>query len=97
MGYLRRGALGALAVAWVFIAPSFLIVVAVAVAVGVAHYSGLPVVASLFYAIAPAVMAIITIAAVKLLRLTDRRDWRLWLVSAVMFAVTASTGRNRRC
>ncbi len=63
-----------------------------------AHYSGLPVVASLFYAIAPAVMAIIiTIAAVKLLRLTDRRDWRLWLVSAVVFAVTASTGRNRRC
>ncbi len=95
MGYLRRGALGALAVAWVFIAPSFLIVVAVAV--GAAHYSGLPVVASLFYAIAPAVMAIITIAAVKLLRLTDRRDWRLWLVSAVVFAVSASTGRNRRC
>ena len=90
VGYLRRGALGALAVALVFIAPSFLIVVAVGAVY--ARYSGLPVVASLFYAIAPAVMAIITIAAVKLLRLTDRRDWRLWLVSAVVFAVTASTG-----
>jgi chromate transporter len=36
--------------------------------------------------------AIITIAAVKLLRLTDRRDWRLWLVSAVVFTVTAGSG-----
>jgi len=38
------------------------------------------------------VMAIITIAAVKLLRLTNRRDPRLWTVSAVIFAVTATIG-----
>ncbi|HEV7450714.1 MAG TPA: hypothetical protein VGO16_04875 [Pseudonocardiaceae bacterium] len=37
-------------------------------------------------------MAIITIAAVKLLRLTNRRDWRLCTISAVVFAVTAATG-----
>src|SRR6478672_1409585 len=68
VGYLRKGALGALAVALAFIAPSFLLVVAVGALY--ARYSGLPVVASLFYGIAPAVMAIITIAAVKLVKLT---------------------------
>jgi chromate transporter len=90
VGYLRRGSLGALAVAVAFIAPSFLIVVAVgALYTG---YSGLPVVQALFYGIAPAVMAIITIAAVKLIRMTDRRDWRLWTISALVFGLTAATG-----
>ncbi len=90
VGFLRRGPAGALAVAVAFIAPSFLIVVAVGALY--VRYSGLAAVASLFYAIAPAVMAIITIAAVKLLRLTNRHDRRLWAVSAVIFTVTATTG-----
>ena len=90
VGYLRRGALGALAVAAAFIAPSFLLVVTVGFLYS--RYAGLPVVQALFYGIAPAVMAIITIAAVKLVRLTDRRDWRLWTISAVVFALTAITG-----
>jgi chromate transporter len=90
VGYLRRGPAGALAVSLAFIAPSFVIVVAVGALY--VRYSGLAVVQALFYAIAPAVMAIITIAAVKLLRLTNRRDPRLWAVSAVIFAVTAATG-----
>jgi chromate transporter len=91
-GYLKRGAAGAAASALAFIAPSFLMVTAVAAVY--AHYSGLPVVQSLFYGIAPAVMAIITIAAWKLVRLTDGKDWRAWAISAVVFAVTASTGRE---
>src|SRR5215469_9165701 len=37
-------------------------------------------------------MAIITIAAIKLIKLTDRRDWRLWGISAAVFALTALTG-----
>jgi chromate transporter len=90
VGYLRRGPAGALGVAVAFIAPSFVIVVAVAALY--VRYSGLAVVQSLFYAIAPAVMAIITIAAVKLLRLTNRRDPRLWTVSVAIFAITAATG-----
>jgi len=90
VGYLRRGPAGALAVAVAFIAPSFVIVVAVGALY--VRYSGLAAVQALFYAIAPAVMAIITIAAVKLLRLTNRRDPRLWAVSVVVFAVTAATG-----
>jgi len=56
------------------------------------HYAGLRAVQSLFYGIAPAVMAIIAIAAWKLVRLTDGKDWRAWAISAVVFAVTAITG-----
>jgi chromate transporter len=90
VGYLRRGSLGAAAVAAAFVAPSFAIVVAVGAAYS--HYSGSSVVQALFYGIAPAVMAIITIAAIKLVKLTDRRDWRLWGISAAVFALTALTG-----
>ena len=89
-GYLEHGPLGALAVAVPFIAPSFLLVLAVAVMY--VRYQGLAVVQSLFYGVAPAVMAIIAIAAVKLARLTNRRDRRLWAISAVLLAVTALTG-----
>src|SRR6266702_2639563 len=39
-------------------------------------------------------MAIITIAACKLVRLTDGKDRRAWAISAVVFAVTATTGRE---
>jgi chromate transporter len=90
VGYLRHGSLGALAVSMAFIAPSFAIVVAVGALY--TSYSGLSVVQALFYGIAPAVMAIITIAAVKLIRMTDRRDWRLWTISALVFGLTAATG-----
>ncbi|MQY40564.1 putative chromate transport protein [Streptomyces sp. RB17] len=92
VGYLRRGALGAAATALAFIAPSFLMVTGVAAVY--AHYAGLSVVQALFYGIAPAVMAIITIAAYKLVRLTDGKDWRAWAISAVVFSVTAVTGRE---
>jgi chromate transporter len=90
VGYLQRGSLGALAVAVPFIAPSFLLVLAVAVVY--VRYQGLAVVQSLFYGIAPAVMAIIAIAAVKLARLTNQRDPRLWGISVVLGTVTALTG-----
>ena len=92
VGYLKRGAFGALATAVTFIAPSFLMVSVVAALY--AHYSGLSVVQSLFYGIAPAVMAIIAIAAYKLVQLTDGKDKRAWVISAVVFAVTALTGQE---
>ncbi|MFJ9371165.1 chromate efflux transporter [Nocardia sp. NPDC101769] len=90
VGFLRRGALGAAAVAGAFVAPSFAMVVAVGAIYS--RYSGLPVVQSLFYGIAPAVMAIITLAAINLVKMTDRKDWRLWSISALVFALTAITG-----
>ncbi len=92
VGYLKRGPAGAAATALAFIAPSFAMVVAVAAVYS--HYSGLSAVQSLFYGIAPAVMAIITIAALKLVRLTDGKDWRAWAISAVVFTVTAVSGKE---
>jgi chromate transporter len=92
VGYLRRGPLGAVATALAFIAPSFLMVTAVAAAY--VHYAGLSAVQSLFYGIAPAVMAIIAIAAYRLVKLTDGKDWRAWAISAVVFTVTALTGQE---
>jgi chromate transporter len=89
-GFLRKGWAGALATAAAFIAPSFLLVLAVAVIY--ARYSGLAIVQSLFYGIAPAVMAIIAIAAWKLARLTNRSDRRLWAISAALAVVTAVSG-----
>lgn len=90
VGYLNRGPWGSLAVAAAFIGPAFIIVIVVGALY--VRLSGLPLVQSLFYGIAPAVMAIITIAAYKLLKLTDRADLRLWGISAAVFAVTALTG-----
>ena len=90
VGYLQRGALGALATAIPFILPSFVAVLAVAVVY--VHFQGLSVVRALFYGIAPGVMAIIVLAAFKLARLTNRRDARLWAISAVLLVVTATTG-----
>jgi chromate transporter len=90
VGYLRKGALGAALIAVPFILPSFLMVVGVAVLY--VHYEALAVVQSLFYGVAPGVMAIIVLAAIKLARLTNRRDARLWVISAVIMVVTAVTG-----
>ncbi|AJC60704.1 chromate transporter [Streptomyces sp. 769] len=92
VGYLRRGVLGAAATALAFIAPSFLMVTGVAAVY--AHYAGRSAVQALFYGIAPAVMAIIAIAAYKLVRLTDGKDRRAWAISAAVFSVTALTGRE---
>ncbi len=90
VGFLQRGALGALAVAAAFVLPSFLIVVGLGFFY--VRYQGLPWVQAVFYGIAPAIMAIIAIAAVKLGRLTNKKDLRLWAISAIILVITAATG-----
>lgn len=90
VGYLQRGALGALGTSLIFILPSFVLVLTVAFFY--VQYQGLAVVQAIFYGVAPAVMAIIAFAAVKLARLTNQRDVRLWVISGVILAVTALTG-----
>jgi chromate transporter len=90
VGFLQSGSPGALGTAAVFILPSFLLVLVVA-AIYVPN-QGLPVVQSLFYGIAPAVMAVIAVASVKLARLTDRRDPKLWAITLLIGVVTAVTG-----
>jgi chromate transporter len=90
VGYLQRGAVGALATALPFILPSYVLVICVAFLY--VRFEGLELVQALFYGIAPAVMAIIAVAAVKLARLTDGKDARLWAISIVTLLVTAATG-----
>lgn len=90
IGYLQRGALGALGTAIAFVLPSFLLVVAVGFLY--VRYQGLPIVQSLFYGISPAVIAIIVLATAKLARLTDGKDPRLWVISAGIGVATAVTG-----
>ena len=90
VGFLRRGPLGALGTAAAFILPSFLLVIAVAYVY--VRYQGLPWVLSVFYGVSPAVIAIIVLAAVRLARLTDGTDARLWVISVVVAVVTAATG-----
>jgi chromate transporter len=92
VGYLRRGTLGALATAAAFVMPSFLLVIAIAFFY--VRFQGLPFVQSVFYGVSPAVIAIIVLAAVKLARLTDGKDPRLWVISATVMIVTAVTGRR---
>lgn len=90
VGYLRRGALGALGTAAAFIAPSFLLVLAVGFLY--VRYQGLPAVQSLFYGVSPAVIAIVVLAAWKLARLTDAKDVRLWIITVLVGTATAITG-----
>jgi chromate transporter len=90
LGYLERGARGALLVALPFIVPPFLLVTAVAALY--AHYQGLSQVQSVFFGVGPAVLAIIAIAAYKLARSTNKRDPLLWAIATIVCASTAISG-----
>jgi len=90
IGYLQAGALGALGTALPFILPSFVAVIGVAVLY--VQFKGLTLIQALFYGIAPAVMAILAMAAIKLAKLTDGGDVRLWVISVITLVVTAVTG-----
>jgi chromate transporter len=89
-GYLEAGTVGAAAVALPFVLPPFLIVTAVAVVY--ARYSGLSEVHDVFLAVGPTVLAIIAIAAYKLARATNKADPVLWVIAAILCAVTAIAG-----
>jgi chromate transporter len=90
IGFLQRGALGAFVICLPFILPSFLVVLGIAYFY--TRYQGLDWVQALFYGIGPGVLAIIALAAVKLGRLTNARDVKLWVIALVTLAVTAVTG-----
>ncbi|HUP35120.1 MAG TPA: chromate efflux transporter [Candidatus Limnocylindria bacterium] len=86
LGYFQHGVLGATAVGLAFILPSFLMVIGISLAY--LAYGGLWWMQALFYGIGAAVIAIITIAAYKLARATNRRDPLLWGIFAVLAVVT---------
>jgi chromate transporter len=86
LGYFQHGVLGATAVGLAFVLPSFLMVLAISIAY--LAYGGLWWMQALFYGIGAAVVAIITIAAYKLARSTNRRDPLLWAIFAALAIVT---------
>jgi chromate transporter len=86
LGYFRHGVIGATAVGLAFVVPSFLMVIAISMAY--VRFGGLWWMQALFYGIGAAVIAIITIAAYKLSRSTNKRDRLLWAIFAALAVVT---------
>src|SRR5690348_10467168 len=89
LGWVEGGALGATLVGIAFIAPSFLMVLALSWLY--VRFGGLAWMQALFYGIGAAVIAIIARSAVKLARMTLKRDLLLWVLFAVSLVVTAWT------
>ncbi len=89
LGWARGGATGAAVVGLAFVAPSFVMVLGLAVAY--LRYEGLAWMQGAFYGIGAAVIAIIARSAFKLTRLTLGRDRLLWALFAVAALVTAWT------
>ncbi|MES2155617.1 MAG: chromate transporter [bacterium] len=86
IGFFRYGVAGATLAGLAFVLPSFLMVVALAVAY--VHYGGLWWMQAAFYGIAAAVIAIIAIGAYRLATKTNRRDPLLWGIALALFAAT---------
>jgi chromate transporter len=96
LGYVRAGLWGASLVGIAFILPSFLMVVAIAVAY--VHCGGLPWMQALSYGIGASVIAIISRSAAKLMRLALKKDPLLWGVFLVLAAPPRSrNGRSCGC
>lgn len=89
IGYFQGGVAGATAVGIAFILPSFLMVLVISVLY--VAYGGLWQMQALFYSIGAAVIAIIAIAAYKLSRSTNKRDYLLWTIFTVLTIVTVLT------
>lgn len=92
LGWLRGGLAGATVAGVAFIAPSFLMVMALSAAY--VRYSGLPWMRGAFYGVGAAAIALIAHSAFKLVRKTARRDALLWSIVAVNALVTAWTERE---
>lgn len=92
LGWLRGGLAGATVAGVAFIAPSFLMVMALSAAY--VRYSGLPWMRGAFYGVGAAAIALIAHSAFKLVRKTARRDTVLWLIVIVNALVTAWTERE---
>jgi len=89
LGWVRARVLGASLVAFSFVFPSWLMVLALSLLY--VRYGGLAWMQGAFYGIGAAVIAIIARSAVKLVRMTLQKDKLLWAIFAVMMAVTAIT------
>ncbi|HEV7676561.1 MAG TPA: chromate efflux transporter [Candidatus Angelobacter sp.] len=92
LGFVRAGFMGATVVAVAFVAPSFLMVVAI----GKAYlaFGGTKIISALFYGIGAAVIAIIARSAMKLVKTSIKKDKLLWAVFLVLAISTAVTERE---
>ncbi len=89
LGWVRGGIVGATLVGVAFIAPSFLMVLALSAAY--VRFGGLAWMRGAFYGVGAAVIALIAHSAWKLARKTVGRDGLLWAVALANAVVTAWT------
>jgi chromate transporter len=92
LGWVRGRLLGATAVAFAFILPSFVMVLALAAAY--VQLGGLPWMQGVFYGVGAAVISIIARSAWKLGKATLGRRWLLWAIALANAAVVAITERE---
>jgi len=92
LGWVRGRLLGATVVAFAFILPSFVMVLALAAAY--VQLGGLPWMQGVFYGVGAAVIAIIARSAWKLGKATLGKRWLLWAVALANAAVVAITERE---
>ena len=92
LGWVRGGVLGATAVGMAFIAPSFLMVLALSWAY--VRFGGLPWMQGAFYGVGAAVIAIIGYSAIRLIRKTVGSDRLRWGVVAGNAVLTVWTERE---
>jgi chromate transporter len=87
LGWAKAGLFGATLVAFAFVLPSFLMVIAISMAY--VRFGGLAWMQSAFYGIGAAVIAIILRSAYKLVRLTIGGDLMLWTIFVANAIATA--------
>src|ERR1041385_2349755 len=89
LGWVRGRVLGATLVAFAFVLPSFVMVLALSALY--VRFGGLSWMQGAFYGIGAAVIAIIGRSAWKLVRMTLARDGLLWAIFAIAAFITAWT------
>jgi len=92
LGLLRGGTFGASLVAVAFIAPSFLMVLALSFFY--VKFGGLPWMQAAFYGVGASVVAIIARSAIKPVKTAIGKDKLLWCIFLVLLAATAITERE---
>lgn len=85
-GWLKGGVRGATAIALAFLAPPFLIVLALSYLYVI--YQGLPWVHGIFYGMSAAVIAVIAQTAFKLAKISWEKKWGMWAIGLGMAALT---------
>jgi chromate transporter len=92
LGYVRAGVFGATLVGVVFVLPSFLMVLGISSAY--VRFGGLPWMQAVFYGVGAAAIGIIARSAVKLVKVSLKRDVVLWIIFVVLALSTAITKRE---